>query len=262
MKKLTFLSLLILSFVSCKKKKDEALLPITTSPIVIPTITLKPDTGSKNSYFSEKQDAYFYFERFTEFEENYYNVLHVNRKDRVFAFSMVNSVKVDNLIVEFDGFKIPFDSNYSAYPINFSTSNSYSKKYFSLPNLWHITEKNGLLPLDQAILSIPDTFSFVNPQTDSSLAGQAYVIELDKPITNADSILIELKGFRVNLSKVIPSGAKKFLLTAEETARFKDSDWNYCDLSILSYRRQRIKHNGKKYVFETARLVQKYVFIK
>jgi hypothetical protein len=253
------LSLLFLFQVSCIKKKEE-IIQTASINISTPNPSTKPDTGQNNSYYSENYDYFGYFERSTSLNEDYYSVISIYKNDRLFFFTPQSPLAVDSFNVNFGNLTIPYDTIYKTYLVN-SFNEFQHPEPFKFPNYWYITYKNGLFPIRFDLPSIPDTFAFVHPAVDSTLAGLPYELKLDRPILGADSVLVQLSG-KGTFSKIIPAGVSSILFSGEETARFKSTNWLYCSFSILAYKRHRLFNNGQKYIFESSRKVSRNIFIK
>ena len=257
------LSCILLLATSCKKDNP---LPERVSDVIDGNTTAKQDTGSLNSYYTETFDAYFYLDRFTESSLDTARKPIFETRDRAYCYSFSDTnrnVRVNNFDIKFGQFNIYYDKFLKANEHNLLYL-GFLKNPFTFPSSWQLTGIGILPSYTQTISALPDTCSFASLKIDTISAGASFEVILDGPITGADSVLIELKSLMTGryITKVVQVGKSKYTITAQETSIFHYKDGDAVTIDVLPYKRQRIYIEGKKYLFETARMFQKRVCFK
>ena len=158
--------------------------------------------------------------------------------------------------------------------VNFGGKNvEASKSYFAfnlratpLPASWLVTSANGFPALSKTINSLPDTFALTSSNPDSILATSGLVVTLDKAITGADSVQLQLfkssGGTSVPVFKTKVSGLSSYRFSGSEISNLASGSYVEYTLSVKATKQTDTLVSGKKYRFLTIRAIDKSVYIK
>lgn len=161
--------------------------------------------------------------------------------------------------------------------VNFGGKNvSYeeaNKTYFafnstptSLSASWQITSANGFPTHSQTIKVLPDTFALTSSNPDSILATSGLTVMLDRVVTGADSVQLQLfkssGGISVPVFKTKVSGLSSYSFSGSEISKLASGSYVEYTLSVKATKQMDTLVTGKKYRFLTIRAIDKSVYIK
>lgn len=161
--------------------------------------------------------------------------------------------------VSFGGKNVPYEEAYKSYF-------TFNSRATPLPASWQITSANGFPAFLQTINVLPDTFALTSSNPDSISATSGLSVMLDRVVTGADSVQLQLfkvsGGTSVPVFKTKASGLSSYSFSGSEISKLASGAYVEYNLSVKATKQTDTIVSGKKYRFLTIRAIDKSVYIK